>query len=108
MEVNLAALNEELAGEISLLEPFGTANPEPLFYTSNLRLKEEPQVLSRDTLKFWVTDGAITRPVIGFGMGSLYGSLINCTQLEMVYTPRIDNWLDKHSLILEAKEIFFR
>ncbi|MEI6632093.1 MAG: single-stranded-DNA-specific exonuclease RecJ, partial [bacterium] len=39
MELELSDLNEELAGELERLEPFGTGNPEPLFYTRNLTLR---------------------------------------------------------------------
>ncbi|MFZ2603026.1 MAG: single-stranded-DNA-specific exonuclease RecJ, partial [Candidatus Omnitrophota bacterium] len=67
MELDLDSLTEGLAQEIKALEPFGTGNSEPLFYTRNLKLKGQPQVLSRDTLKFWVTDGNVTYQVIAFG-----------------------------------------
>jgi len=76
MELSLADLTESLAEELEKLEPFGTANPEPLFYTRGLKLKGEPQKLARQTLKFWVTDGAISVQVIGFGMESLCANLI--------------------------------
>jgi single-stranded-DNA-specific exonuclease len=108
MELSLSELNEKLARELEVLEPFGTGNPEPLFYTRNLRLKDEPQVLSRDTLKFWVTDGENTYPAIGFGMGSFRESLVNADCLDLVYSPQIDNWQGRDSIILEVEDIFFR
>lgn len=108
MELNLADLNEELAEELEKLEPFGTANPEPLFYTRGLRLKGEPHRLARQTLKFWVSDGENTVQVIGFGMDSLHASLTEAKAIDIVYTVRMDNWLDNSSIILEARDIFFR
>jgi len=108
MELDLADLNESLAFELKQLEPFGTGNPEPLFYTRGLRLKGQPQVLSRDTLKFWVTNGEVTYPVIGFGMGSFSDSLINAQSLDLVYSLGIDTWRGNNSLILEVKDIFFK
>jgi single-stranded-DNA-specific exonuclease len=108
MELSLAELSDELAFELGRLEPFGSGNPEPLFYTRNIGLKGEPQVLSRDTLKFWVTDGVITYPVIGFGMGSFKDSLLNAKTLDLVYSLGIDTWQGDNSVILEAKDIFFR
>ncbi|MDD2928108.1 MAG: single-stranded-DNA-specific exonuclease RecJ, partial [Candidatus Omnitrophica bacterium] len=94
--------------ELERLEPFGTGNPEPLFYTRGLRLKGEPQSLGRQTLKFWVTDGKVTFQVIGFGMAGLLASLLEAKSLDIVYTPRMDNWRDDSSIILEARDIFFR
>lgn len=108
MALNLSDLDYSLVDELKQMEPFGSANPRPLFYTSGLKLKSEPAVLSRDTLKFWVTDGELTYPVIGFGMGSFKASLINASQVDLVYTPQIDNWRDDQAIILEAKDMFFK
>ncbi|MDD2751757.1 MAG: single-stranded-DNA-specific exonuclease RecJ [Candidatus Omnitrophica bacterium] len=108
MEIGLDVLNEKIAQEIDLLQPFGAGNPKPLFYTRNLKLKGEPQVLSRDTLKFWVSDGNTTCQAIAFGMASLKESLINCDGLDLVYSPKIDAWRDESSIILEVEEIFLK
>ncbi|MDO8662016.1 MAG: single-stranded-DNA-specific exonuclease RecJ [Candidatus Omnitrophota bacterium] len=108
MELNLADLNESAVEELEKLEPFGAGNPEPLFYTRNLKLKGQPQSLARQTLKFWVTDGKASLQVIGFGMEGLRMSLIEANALDIVYTPRMDNWLDNSSIILEVKDIFFK
>ncbi|MCX5695590.1 MAG: single-stranded-DNA-specific exonuclease RecJ [Candidatus Omnitrophica bacterium] len=108
MELNLADLNEDLVRELERLEPFGAGNPEPLFYTRGLKLKGQPQSLARQTLKFWVSDGKSSFQVIGFGMNGLRSSLIAAKSLDMVYVPRRDNWLEDSSIILEARDIFFR
>jgi single-stranded-DNA-specific exonuclease len=108
MELGLSDLDEETVAELEKLEPYGVGNPEPLFYTRNLRLKGEPLTLQRETLKFWVTDGAITYQAIGFGMSSLKESLLSARHFDLVFSPRIDNWRDDASIILEIKDIFFR
>jgi single-stranded-DNA-specific exonuclease len=108
IELGLSDLGEEVISELELLEPFGTANPEPLFYTRNLKLRGEPQILSRDTLKFWVSDGNVTYQAIGFGMGNFKESLKNADYFDLVYSPRIDNWRGEGTVLLEARDIFFR
>ncbi len=108
MELSLSEINEEIVAGLGVLEPFGTGNPEPLFYTRNLKVRGEPQVLSRDTLKFWVTDGNVTSHAIGFGMAGFKDSLTGADTFDLVYTPRIDNWQGEASVILEGKDIFFR
>jgi single-stranded-DNA-specific exonuclease len=108
MEIALSELDEKIIQELEMLEPFGTGNPEPLFYTKNLKLKGEPQILSRDTLKFWVTDGDFTYQAIGFGMGSLKNSLENTGSFDLIFTPRIDDWGNTTSVILEIKDIFLK
>jgi hypothetical protein len=79
-----------------------------LFFSRGLTLRSQPQTLSRDTLKFWATNGASTHQVIGFGMASLRESLTSAKSFDMVFTPRIDNWQGDSSVILEAKDIFFK
>lgn len=108
MELALSDLSEATVRELERLEPFGTANPEPLFYTRGLNLKAEPRIMGRNTLKFWVTDGTFNLQAIGFGMGNLAESLKSAQSFDLVYTPRIDNWQDQGTILLEAKEIFFK
>ena len=108
LELNFADLNEGLVRELERLEPFGMANPEALFYTRALKLKGEVQLLNRGTLKFWATDGVTTLQVIAFGMSSLRESLLQATSFDLIYTPKIDSWRQEESLILEAKDIFFK
>ena len=107
-ELILSDLNETMVRELESLEPFGMANPEPLFYTRSLKLKGQVQSLSRETLKFWATDGVTTCQVIGFGMAGLLNSLMQAGSFDLVYTPKIDTWRQDESLILEAKDIFFK
>ncbi len=108
LELPLSDLNEKVVRELESLEPFGMACPEPLFYTRSLKLKGQVQSLSRQTLKFWVTDGLVTCQVIAFGMSSLLNSLMQAASFDLVYTPKIDTWREDESLILEAKDIFFK
>ena len=108
IELALSDLNESAIMELEALEPFGMANPEPLFYTRNLKLKGEPQALGRNTLKFWVTDGQITYQAIGFGLSGFQTSLINADYFDLVYTPRMDNWHGEGTVLLEIRDIFFK
>ncbi|MDD4980367.1 MAG: single-stranded-DNA-specific exonuclease RecJ [Candidatus Omnitrophica bacterium] len=107
MELKLADLNEEIIRELESLEPFGAGNPEPLFYTRNLKLKGEPQVLGRDTLKFWVTDGEVTSEAIGFGMAGFKESFTEAHFFDLVYKPKIDDWRGEETVLLEVEDVFF-
>jgi len=107
-QLALGDLTQALVKELEKLEPFGMGNPEPLFYTRMLKLKSPVQLLNRGTLKFWATDGVTTMEVIAFGMSSLKESLLQADYFDLVYTPKIDSWRQEESIILEAKDIFFR
>jgi single-stranded-DNA-specific exonuclease len=108
VELSLADLTDELVHELELLEPFGSGNTEPLFYTRGLKLKGEPRLLGRETLKFWVTDGKNIFSAIGFGKADMNESLQDADSFDMVYKLRIDTWNGEESLILEIKDLFFR
>ncbi len=107
-ELAFGDLNATLVKELECLEPFGMANPEPLFYSRFLKLKSQVQLLNRWNLKFWATDGTTTLEVIAFGMSSLRESLLQADSFDLVYTPKIDSWRQEESMILEAKDIFFK
>jgi single-stranded-DNA-specific exonuclease len=107
-EISFADINEKVAFELESLEPFGAGNREPLFFCRDLKLKGYPQVLGRDTLKFWATDSSFTFQVIGFGMSGLNSSLIDSKTFDLVFSLRMDNWQGESSIILEAKDIFLK
>ncbi|MFA5116488.1 MAG: single-stranded-DNA-specific exonuclease RecJ [Candidatus Omnitrophota bacterium] len=105
MELGFSDINEVLTGELEMMEPFGAGNPEAVFYTPNLKLKSKPQLLGRDTIKFWVTDGNYTYSAVGFGMGEFAGALMEAPAFDMLYTPSIDGWQGRNSLQLEIKDL---
>jgi single-stranded-DNA-specific exonuclease len=107
MQLPLSAATAELCAGLRVMEPFGAGNPEPLFLIRGLSLKGAPRLLRKDTLKFWVTDGSLTLPAIGFGMGSLLASLESCDTFDLVCRPEIDEWYGEDSVILHVKEIIF-
>ncbi|MFA6357623.1 MAG: single-stranded-DNA-specific exonuclease RecJ [Candidatus Omnitrophota bacterium] len=108
LELSLSDLNESMVRQLELLEPFGMSNPEPLFYTRMLKVKGQVQLLNRGTLKFWATDGIVTCQIIAFGMSNLKDSLLQATAFDLIYTAKIDSWRQEESIILEAKDIFFK
>ncbi|MFC1592483.1 single-stranded-DNA-specific exonuclease RecJ [Candidatus Omnitrophota bacterium] len=107
MEVGLGVWEEGLVYQLKNLEPFGSANPQPVFFTRNITLRGQPQVLNRGTLKFWVTDSKFTYPVIAFGLAGLRQQLVDADSFSLLYHPEIDTWQDNHGLILRAKDIIF-
>lgn len=92
MELSFEELSSDLIEEIHFLEPFGEANPEPIFYTSGLYLKSPTELFNRDTLKFWVTDEKLTYPVVGFSMANLRQGLENARCFDLAYSICLDRW----------------
>ena len=91
-EIALSEINLALANVMEDLEPFGEANPMPIFCTRNLIVKGQPQVLGKGTLKFWVTEGKRAISVVGFGMANLAPKLKHGGQVDLAYQIAIDSW----------------
>jgi single-stranded-DNA-specific exonuclease len=91
-ELPITDVSMGLVGAIEGLEPFGEGNPAPLFATRRLMVKSKPQIMGKDTLKFWVTDGRTTVSAVGFGMGAEFGDLRMNQAIDIVYTLGIDDW----------------
>ncbi len=105
MELGLADLDQELLDELKMLEPFGEANPEPVFYSRNLSLKSELEIIGRNGLRFYVTDGRFTYKAVGFNIADFKTGLENSKRFDLAYTLQVDKWYDSHNIILKIKDI---
>ena len=107
MELGLGEFSEKLVDEIYSLEPFGEANPKPVFFTRRLRLKSRPELLNRNALRFWVTDGEFTYKAIGFDIAHLKQRLEGGSSFDLAYTLELDNWYESSAIQLKVKDIRF-
>jgi single-stranded-DNA-specific exonuclease len=104
-QMNLSDLNEKNINELALLEPFGEANPAPVFCVRNLRLRSEPRLLAKDTIKCYVTDGKLTYPAVGFRKSYLKDSLMNSRSFDLAFVPSLDNYRGQGEIQLEIKDV---
>ena len=90
-EVQLLDLTMELAEQISMLEPMGTENPEPVFVTRRLRVVEARQVGNDGNhLKLRLSDGPIGMDAIAFRFGDWYHKLPH--YIDVAYHLQINEW----------------
>ena len=104
-ELPLIHVGMELVKTVTSLEPHGEGNPAPLFATRRLMVKSRPQVLGKDTIKFWVTDGRVSLSVVGFGMGTGCADLRMGQAVDIVYSLGIDDWNKAPQVQLVLKDI---
>lgn len=104
-QIPLSALNVEVVRDIENLAPFGMGNPVPVLCSRNLKIKSEPLLMGKETIKFWVSDGKLTAQVVGFGRADLLSALSIDTQLDLVYSPSIDEWQEEPAVQMELKDI---
>jgi len=104
-EIPLSLAGEALMRDIDRLSPFGEANARPLFITPHLRVRSRPSVVGRNTLKFWVTDGAATFEAVGFGLGDFLDAVANCGYVDLAYRLGWDTWGPHNPLQLEVRDL---
>ncbi len=104
-EVPLSRLNLSLHEVLDTMEPFGEGNPEPIFCTRNLTVLSAPQVMGKETLKFWVTDGNVSISAVGFGMAKFREMIQVKSVVDLAYTLMIDDWNKTPTVQLRLKDL---
>ena len=109
-EIDAADINEELAGQLSMLEPFGQENRQPVFFTRNLQLVDKRIVGNGSKhLKLWLRDqddssGRIHEG-IGFGIAENNSDLAVGDRLDVVYHLEKDSWNGQSKIQLKVIDL---
>ena len=101
-EVALYDVNTGLVRELSLLEPLGSGNPEPLLGARRLDVLN-PKVVGKNHLKMRLKQRALSFDAIGFDMGSLIEHLSSSLPVDAAFAPTINEWNGNKYLQLNLK-----
>lgn len=101
-EVNLQGITSSLIRDLSMLEPFGFGNPEPLLGSRNLAVLN-PRIVGNNHMKMRLRQGAFSIDAIGFDMGGLLESLDPSSPVDAAFTPMINVWNGNQYLQLGLK-----
>ena len=102
--VNFTDLNFNLVNELSLLEPFGTANPEPVFGARNIEIIDR-RTVANNHLKMKLKQKSLHIDTIGFSMGKQMDNMPGVSSLDIAFVPCINEWNGTKSLQLNLKGI---
>ncbi len=91
-EICLLNIDINLANTLLSMEPFGEGNPEPIFCSRQVRINSLPQLLGKNTLKFWIAENGATISAVGFGMGELKKKIKKGQIIDIAYQIGIDDW----------------
>jgi single-stranded-DNA-specific exonuclease len=69
-EVELGELSLDFLASYELLQPFGSANPQPIFMVRNVWLTEPPRRLKNNHMRLFLRQGYDERDAIFFGGGA--------------------------------------
>ncbi|EFK96016.1 single-stranded-DNA-specific exonuclease RecJ, partial [sediment metagenome] len=101
-ELSLNQVNWDLQKKLQQFEPFGLANPQPLFLAKKAKLNRfYPVGQENKHLKLKVDNFN----AIAFGQGKLAAKLKPGQLIDIIYSIEPNNWNNKNSLELKIKEI---
>lgn len=105
-EIRLEDTNWEMWKFLSELEPYGQANPRPIFSTKNA-LVRNAKTIGKDGkhLKLVIAQGNHTREAVGFGFGKEYGGVIPGKPIDIAYEVDANEWNGEKRLQLKIKDI---
>jgi len=107
-ELNLEDLNWELYDQIEKFEPFGTANPKPVFLVKDLQVESVRTVGQDDAhLKLYLKHAKMVKSfeAIGFGMGEKIEQIKYGTKVEVVCEINLNEFNGTRKLELRLIDI---
>lgn len=105
MCLSLSQVDLDLVNLVLSMQPHGEGNPAIIFASMGLTIKSQPQVLGKDTLKFYVTDGLKTYSAVGFGLAQQFSGLKANQVIDLAYSIDIDDWNKQPTVQLMIKDI---
>jgi single-stranded-DNA-specific exonuclease len=107
--VTLRDLNYQFMGQVQRMEPFGNANPEPVFVIEGVTLVQEPRLLKDKHVRCMVFSEGILKSVLFFNRPELYQPL--CVQGDKPFTIAVhitsNEWQGKTTIELQGIDISF-
>ncbi len=101
-ELKLADLTKNAVNQIKALSPFGTGNPEPLFYTHSLGVVSS-RIVGEGHLKLRLREGKKSMEAIGFRQAEKQP--LEGQRVHAVYTPEINYWQGNETLQLKIADL---
>jgi len=102
--VSFSELDLNLVKELSLLEPFGDSNREPLFGARNAEIVNH-RVVGNNHLKMQLKQERINLDTIGFSMADKLTKITPASTLDIAFVPSINEWNGSRNLQLNLKAI---
>lgn len=90
-------ISDVLLQGLSMLKPFGMGNPEPIFVSRNVRIRNL-RLVGEDHLRFQIQSRQGTMTVIGFRMKGLLNSLSEENPVDLLYHLRYNEFNGTRSI----------
>ncbi len=102
--VKLSDISFNLLKELSLLEPYGVSNREPVFGAKDINVLDR-RIVGENHLKMRLGQGETSLDTIGFSMGDKIQNMGAASSLDIAFVPNINEWNGTRNLQLNLKAI---
>ena len=105
--LKLEKVNEYLYRRMELLEPFGSENPVPCFYSQTVQL-QEVKLIGKDKthIRFRVKQGKSQIEGVGFGLAEVLESVDVATErFDIAYELNLNTWNGREKLEIKLLDI---
>ncbi len=100
-ELALSEVGESLLADLERLEPFGAANPEPVFLARDVAVRS-CRIVAEAHLKLFLGSGDKRLSGIAFGMADR--RIAAGDRIDILYRPRISEWRGERSLEIDVRD----
>lgn len=100
--LDLSGLDLDLVRKIRAFGPFGSGNPEPLFYAGSVQVLES-RIVGERHLRIKAGQKGSVLDAVGFGLGHMHP--LEGKTVHMVYTPEIDEWQGSHKVQIRIVDL---
>lgn len=106
-QVTLPEVNKKLISDLSLLEPFGNENTQPVFYVKDVHLIEQPVLLKDAHVKCKIFSQGVIKPVIFFNRPELYSILVDKKDDTFTMAVQVveNHWQSRVSVELQGLDV---
>ncbi|MBN2060875.1 MAG: single-stranded-DNA-specific exonuclease RecJ [Deltaproteobacteria bacterium] len=103
-DVSLGDITFDQVNEIKMLGPFGSGNPEPVFYAARIEVLQSWLIAERH-LKMRLRQGGNVLDGMGFNLGERYP--LDGKEIDILFAPEINSWqgLDRIQLRIVDLEL---
>jgi single-stranded-DNA-specific exonuclease len=103
-KIHFTDLTFDFMESLSLLEPFGNENPQPLLYCETTQVWP-PKLIGKYHMKLFLEQGDRMLEGIAFGLAHRRGELRKKgMKLQIAFTPHVNMFLNKASIQLQIKD----
>jgi single-stranded-DNA-specific exonuclease len=88
-EALLSVWSLESVADVRSLEPFGSGNPDPVFYSEGLEVLDS-KIVGERHMTLRIRQGTTTLDAMGFNLAHMHP--LNHEAINMVYVPEINSW----------------